>query len=101
MTTRIGIAGAGRVARALGRALGAGAIASRNAEHAAEAASFVGAEAVPLAELPRRCGRILIAVSDDAVNVATPPTSVCDADVLRGARPERKSKDGAVGEVVS
>lgn len=67
MTGGIGIAGAGRVARALGRALQAGVIASRNPEHAVEAAAFTGAEAVELAELPRRAERILIAVSDDAV----------------------------------
>jgi predicted short-subunit dehydrogenase-like oxidoreductase (DUF2520 family) len=68
----MGIAGAGRVAPALGRALAAAgepvaAIASRDPAHAAAAAAFIGAEPVPLAGLQRRCTRILIAVSDDAV----------------------------------
>jgi predicted short-subunit dehydrogenase-like oxidoreductase (DUF2520 family) len=74
VTGPIGIAGAGRLAQALGRVLKArgapvAAVASRNAEHAAAAAAFIGgdAQAVSLAELPRRATRILIAVSDDAL----------------------------------
>jgi predicted short-subunit dehydrogenase-like oxidoreductase (DUF2520 family) len=70
----IGIAGAGRVAQALGRLLAASgepvaAVASRNPEHAEAAAAFIGAGAVavPLDRLPAHAGRILIAVSDDAV----------------------------------
>jgi len=70
----IGIAGAGRVAQALGRLLrergqSIAAVASRSAEHAASAAAFVGggAQAVQYRELPRRVARIVIAVPDDAV----------------------------------
>jgi len=69
----IGIAGAGRVAQALGRVLRERgepivALASRNANHAAAAARFIGPiEAVPLSELPSHANRILIAVSDDAI----------------------------------
>jgi predicted short-subunit dehydrogenase-like oxidoreductase (DUF2520 family) len=66
----IGIAGAGRVAQALGRLLRergepVTAVASRNPEHAARAAEFIGAAAVPLGRL--RADRILIAVSDAAI----------------------------------
>ncbi len=77
MENGFGIAGAGRVAQALGRLLrergeAVAAIGSRTREHAAAAASFVGAaRAVSYSELPRYASRILIAVSDDAVaNVA-------------------------------
>jgi predicted short-subunit dehydrogenase-like oxidoreductase (DUF2520 family) len=68
----IGIAGSGRVAQALGRLLATRcepvvAIASRDSGHAATAAAFIGCDAVPLEELPNRAARILIAVSDDAV----------------------------------
>jgi predicted short-subunit dehydrogenase-like oxidoreductase (DUF2520 family) len=69
----IGIAGAGRVAQAIGRLLVAkgepvAAVASRTSAHAAEAAAFIGGvSAVPLPALPERAGRILIAVSDDAI----------------------------------
>jgi len=70
----IGIAGAGRVAQALGRLLRergepVTAVASRDPAHAAAAARFVGGRAQPVtyAELPTRAGRILVAVSDDAI----------------------------------
>ena len=70
----IGIAGAGRMAQALGRLLAeAGepilAVASRNSARASEAAAFAGSQvqAVPLQELPRLSNRVLIAVSDDAI----------------------------------
>lgn len=70
----IGIAGAGRVAMALGRLLAtSGApvsvLASRNPEHAKSAAAFIGTgvQAVSYAELASRAERILIAVSDDAI----------------------------------
>jgi len=69
----IGIAGAGRMAQALGRLLvergePVAAVASRG-ESAARAAEFIGGgvEAVSYKELPRRAGRILIAVADSAV----------------------------------
>lgn len=68
----IGVAGAGRVAQALGRLLAERgepvvAVASRDTQRAAAAARFIGgAEAVPLPALAR-CGRVLIAVSDDAI----------------------------------
>lgn len=73
MSAPIGIAGAGRVAQALGRLLRERgepvvALAGRNADHAAVAARFIGPiEALPLSELPSRASRILIAVSDDAI----------------------------------
>ena len=70
----IGIAGAGRVAQALGRLLhtrGApvSAVASRNLGHAVAAAAFIdpGVRAVAYAELPACAERILIAVADDAI----------------------------------
>ncbi len=70
----IGIAGTGRVARALGRLLAeagepVAAVAGRNAEHASEAASFIGAgaRAVRFENLPASADRILIAVSDAAI----------------------------------
>ncbi len=73
MKADLAIAGAGRVAQALGRLLRergetVAAVASRNPVHARAAAAFIGgAEAVAYAELPRRAGRILIAVPDDAL----------------------------------
>ncbi len=70
----IGIAGGGRVARAIGRILfergePVVCVASRGFERAREAADFIGAgvRAVAYEELPRLAGRILISVSDDAV----------------------------------
>lgn len=69
----IGIAGAGRVAQALGRLLRERgepvvAVASRTLDHARAAASFIGSvEAVPYSALPGRATRVLIAVSDDAL----------------------------------
>ncbi len=70
----IGIAGAGRVAQALGRLLQeqgepVAVVASRDPAHAAAAAQFVGGHAQPVAfaELPARAGRIIIAVSDNAI----------------------------------
>lgn len=76
----IGIVGAGRVAQAIGRLLAERgervvAVASRNHEHAAAAAAFIAGEdaglaacaTISLEELPARAGRILIAVSDDAL----------------------------------
>jgi predicted short-subunit dehydrogenase-like oxidoreductase (DUF2520 family) len=71
----IGIAGTGRVAQALGRLLGdAGepvfAVAGRDAVRTAAAAEFIGhgAEAVSFERLAARAGRVLIAVSDDAIS---------------------------------
>ena len=70
---RIGIAGAGRMAQALGKLLHTRgepvvALAGRNADRAAAAARFAGPiEAVSLCELPSRANRILIAVSDGAI----------------------------------
>jgi predicted short-subunit dehydrogenase-like oxidoreductase (DUF2520 family) len=70
----IGIAGAGRVAQALGRLLAAqgepvAVIASRSIEHARVAAAFIGpgVRAVSYPELAQNAGRILIAVSDSAI----------------------------------
>jgi predicted short-subunit dehydrogenase-like oxidoreductase (DUF2520 family) len=70
----IGIVGTGRVAQALGRMLfEAGepivAVAGRTPEHTRRAAAFIGAavDAVRIADLPTRAARLLIAISDDAV----------------------------------
>ena len=68
----IGIAGTGRIAQALGRLLrDAGcpvvAVAGRDPGRTAQAATFVGARPVPLAELARLASRWLIAVRDDAL----------------------------------
>ncbi len=69
----IAIAGAGRVAQALGRLLrergeNVAAVASRNPAHAREAAAFIGgAVAMGYAELPGRAARIVVAVPDDAL----------------------------------
>jgi predicted short-subunit dehydrogenase-like oxidoreductase (DUF2520 family) len=70
----IGIAGAGRVARALGRLLAergepVAFVASRSREHARNAAAFIGpgVEAAGYADLGRHTGRILIAVPDSAL----------------------------------
>ncbi|HLJ51022.1 MAG TPA: Rossmann-like and DUF2520 domain-containing protein [Bryobacteraceae bacterium] len=70
----IGIAGGGRVAQAIGRILRdkgepVVSVASRSHERASAAAEFIGAGVQPVTyeELPRYAARILIAVSDDAV----------------------------------
>ena len=68
----IGIAGAGRLAQALGRLLrDAGesvvCLAGRDPARTRLAAAFAGAAPVSLAELPRRASRFLIAVSDQAI----------------------------------
>jgi predicted short-subunit dehydrogenase-like oxidoreductase (DUF2520 family) len=69
----IGIAGAGRVAQALGRLLRdrgepVVAVASRTPERASAAARFIGGvEVVEYDDLPGRCSHVLIAVSDDAL----------------------------------
>ncbi|MEE8348951.1 MAG: Rossmann-like and DUF2520 domain-containing protein [Acidobacteriota bacterium] len=69
-----GIAGAGRVARSLGKLLSdqgqeVVAVASRKLSRAETAAAFIGsgAQAVSYAELPSKAKNILIAVSDDAI----------------------------------
>ncbi len=73
-SSAIGIAGAGRVAQAIGRALRAAGepvvcIAGRDPERAAAAASFIGpgVTALPFEELTRRASRLVVAVSDDAI----------------------------------
>jgi predicted short-subunit dehydrogenase-like oxidoreductase (DUF2520 family) len=76
----VAIVGAGAVAQALGHLLAAGgepvvALASRTRERAEQAARFIGAgrasgapvQVVSVAELPRLASRVLIAVSDRAV----------------------------------
>jgi len=72
---RVGIAGAGRVAQAIGRALQScgvpiGLIASRNSEHAEAAAVFIGGAAVAVSYevLASQATHVLIAVSDDAIS---------------------------------
>jgi predicted short-subunit dehydrogenase-like oxidoreductase (DUF2520 family) len=69
-----GIAGAGRVAQALGRLLHARGepvafVASRKIEHARRAADFIGpdVEAVSYSDLAQNASRILIAVPDSAI----------------------------------
>src|SRR5258708_27459974 len=75
----IGIAGAGRVAQVLGRLLSESgqpvvAIAGRNPERTAAAARFIGTHTTPttLEKLPALASRILIAVSDTAVQALSP-----------------------------
>ena len=85
----IGIAGAGRMAQALGRLLRERgepvvAVASRNLEHARAAAAFIGvAEAVDYASLTRRANRVLIAVADDAVPLVA--AALAEAGMKEGA----------------
>src|SRR5436305_12625727 len=73
MTLTIGIAGTGRMARALGKVLYSrgvpiAAVGGRDAAHAAEAADFIGCGvAVKLHNLPAYSPFILISVSDDAI----------------------------------
>jgi predicted short-subunit dehydrogenase-like oxidoreductase (DUF2520 family) len=71
---RIGIAGAGRVAQAFGKALqelgiGIEFLAGRNSEHARKAAAFIGPGTVPVSfrDLTSRASHVLIAVSDSAI----------------------------------
>lgn len=73
MDSPIGIAGAGRIAQALGRLLRdrgepVAAIAGRDAHHTDAAAAFVGVRAVSYAELPDYCKRVVIAVPDDGLD---------------------------------
>jgi predicted short-subunit dehydrogenase-like oxidoreductase (DUF2520 family) len=70
----VGIAGAGRVAQALGRLLHTrgepvALVASRSIDHARTAAAFIGTDvaAVSYSDLARRARRILIAVPDSAL----------------------------------
>ena len=70
----IGIAGAGRMAQSLGRLLhdrgeAIAAVASRSLPRAQIAAEFIGAgtEPVSYSRLPARASRLLIAVSDEAI----------------------------------
>jgi predicted short-subunit dehydrogenase-like oxidoreductase (DUF2520 family) len=70
----IAIAGAGRVAQALGRLLAergepVAAVAGRNPERTRAAAAFIGHKVKPvtLGTLPKRAARLLIAVSDSAI----------------------------------
>lgn len=81
--SRIGIAGSGRLAQALGRALlEAGetvvCVAGRDPRRTQLAADFIGVEAVALGELPARASRLLIAVADGAIHAV--------ADVLARGR---------------
>lgn len=86
----IGIAGSGRVAQALGRLLRergepVAAVASRDSKRAAHAAEFIGGgvEAVSYHVLPQRAGRILIAVTDDALPEVA--QALADAGMSGGA----------------
>jgi predicted short-subunit dehydrogenase-like oxidoreductase (DUF2520 family) len=71
---RIGIAGAGRLAQALGRLLTdrgqpVAAIAGRDLSRTSQAAAFIGRNVRPVAysELPAHAARILVCVPDDAI----------------------------------
>ena len=83
----IGIAGAGRVAQALGRALHERGvtvawIASRDRRHAEAAARFIGSEAISYEQLGQRAERILIAVSDNALTCVA--RILADSGMKRG-----------------
>ena len=89
MTDAIGIAGAGRVAQAMGRLLlergfPVNCIASRDPERAFAAATFIGAgvHAVGYGEMARHARRILIAVPDSAVTVVS--NLIADAGIRGG-----------------
>ena len=80
MTT--GIAGAGRVAQALGRRLQElghpiHRIASRSLEHAEKAAEFIGGDCQPVAFHALYCERMLIAVPDRAIVAVAEQLSGC------------------------
>ena len=85
-TRELAIAGAGRVARSLGKLLNdrgprVVAVASRNPSRAETAAAFIGngVQAAAYSELASRADHILIAVSDDAIE----PIAKILADDLR------------------
>jgi len=85
----IGIAGAGRVAQALGRLLSTRGepvafVASRTMEHARVAAAFMGpsVKAVSYSELAQHAPRILIAVSDSALETVASTLGVRSGIVL-------------------
>ena len=89
MTEAIGIAGAGRVAQAMGRLLldrgfPVSCIASRDAERASAAAMFLGrgVRAVGYCEIAQHTRRILIAVPDSAV--ADVSNLIADAGIRGG-----------------
>lgn len=91
----VGIAGAGRVAQALGRLLYARGepvafVASRSIQHARDAAAFIGAgvKAVGYSELARLAGRILVAVPDWAIEAVAALLALKSGIVLHtcGAR---------------
>jgi predicted short-subunit dehydrogenase-like oxidoreductase (DUF2520 family) len=88
-TSPVGIAGAGRVAQALGRLLHARGepvafVASRTIEHARAAAAFIspGVEAVGYSDLARHAHRILIAVPDSALETVAATLDVQSGIVL-------------------
>ena len=101
----IGIAGAGRLAQALGRRLReAGqpvtSVASRDCEHARIAAAFIGGECQPVCFANFRCERVLIAVADRAiVEVAgsfPPPRVLLHTCGAHGAALLNKQHDAGV-----
>jgi predicted short-subunit dehydrogenase-like oxidoreductase (DUF2520 family) len=70
--TRIGIAGTGRAAQSIGRALRdrgfpVAAVAGRDPGRTQTAAEFIDTAAVKLSDLPLHAGRFVIAVSDGAI----------------------------------
>jgi predicted short-subunit dehydrogenase-like oxidoreductase (DUF2520 family) len=88
---RVGIAGGGRVAQAIGRALQSCGvpidfIASRNSEHAGTAADFIGGDAVAVSyhALASQATHVLIAVSDDAIG-SVAKTLAAEDGVMRMA----------------
>ena len=80
--SRIGIAGTGRLAQALGRLLlQAGepvvCIAGRDSQRTKLAADFIGIEPVALCDMPARASRFLIAVSDGAIGDVAAVLAAC------------------------
>ena len=80
--SRIGIAGTGRLAQALGRLLlQAGepvvCIAGRDSQRTRLAADFIGIEPVALCAMPARASRFLIAVSDGAIGDVAAVLAAC------------------------
>jgi predicted short-subunit dehydrogenase-like oxidoreductase (DUF2520 family) len=88
-TQAVAIAGAGRLAQAIGRALcDAGieivCVANRTKKHAEEAAASLGAPVAVFADLGRHATHVLIAVSDSAITpvaaqIASSPGHLCVA----------------------
>ncbi len=86
--SEVAIVGSGRVARAFGRALGESGVpiacvAARSLDRATQAAAFIGggAVAVSFPEAARRAGRVLIAVSDTAIESVARELAIPDGKI--------------------